>query len=176
LLAVFFEVGGFGGRRTSRWWRRRTVLPCSNYEYDSDYTSTESDEGEDPCGAIEARGGGGGKDRGAVFLDERLLHQAVAIAAGNGGHEFVAHAIGIGAADVVAFEQDLAAAADAHQLVADFLETGGRIAGTGESENSEGEQDAVESAAEDGMWGRHHLGTLDFRLQRTQKVEGRMQK
>ena len=43
-------------------------------------------------------------------------------------HEFVAHAVGIRAADVVAFQKNLVAAADAHHLMADFIEARGRIA------------------------------------------------
>ena len=75
----------------------------------------QRDEGHDPRGAIEAGAGGSGEDSRAVFLHERLLDQAVAVAAAHGGHEFVAHAVGVGAADVIALEKDLVAAADAHQ-------------------------------------------------------------
>jgi hypothetical protein len=49
---------------------------------------------------------------------------------------------------VIAFEQDLVAAADAHQLMAEFVETGGGICRAGEDENGCGEHRAVEDAAE----------------------------
>jgi len=99
-------------------------------------------------------------------LYEGLLDEVIIVAAGDGGHQLIPHAVGVGASNVVAFQEELAAcSADTNEAVADFVEAGGRISGTGESENGEGEQDAVEDAAEDGMWGRHHLGTLDFRLQ-----------
>ena len=62
-------------------------------------------------------------------------------------YQLVAHAVGIGTADVIALEQELPAAADAHQLVADFGETRGRIAGTGEGENGRSQHSAVDSAA-----------------------------
>ncbi len=105
-------------------------------------------EGDDPGGAIEALVGGRGEHGGAVFLHEGLLDQAVAVAAGDGGHQFVAHAVGVGAADVVAFEQNLVAAADAHQLVAEIVEAGSGIAGADEGEDGEPEQATMESAAE----------------------------
>ena len=105
--------------------------------------ATQDHEGYDPCGAVETGGGRRGEHRGSVFLHEGLLYEAVAIAAGDGGHEFVAHAVGIGAADVVAFEQDLAATADAHELMAEFVEASAGIAGAGEGENGGGEDRAV---------------------------------
>jgi hypothetical protein len=44
---------------------------------------------------------------------------------------------------VVAFEQDLAATADAHELMAEFVEASAGIAGAGKSENGGGEDRAV---------------------------------
>jgi hypothetical protein len=44
---------------------------------------------------------------------------------------------------VVAFEQDLAATADAHELMAEFVEASAGIAGAGEGENGGGEDRAV---------------------------------
>jgi hypothetical protein len=100
-------------------------------------------------------------------LHEGLLDQAVAIAASDGGHELVAHAVGIGAADVVALEQNLVASADAHQLMADFVKAGSGISGAGKGEDGDGQECAVEGAADDGMLGRHHWvhSIADFRLQ-----------
>jgi len=66
-----------------------------------------------------------------------LLDQAVAVAAAEGGHQFVAHAIGIGAAHVIAFEKNLVAAANAHHLMAKFVEARGGISGADESEDGE---------------------------------------
>ena len=84
---------------------------------------------------------------GPVFLHEGLLDKAVAVATRDGGHEFVAHAVGIGAADVVAFEQNLAAAADAHQLMAELVETSAGIAGAGEAITDRARTRAVQPAA-----------------------------
>ncbi len=53
----------------------------------------------------------------------------------------------VGAADVVAFQKNLIAAADAHHLVADFVEAGGGIAGAEESEDGGAEQEGVHCLA-----------------------------
>jgi len=127
---------------------RGTIFPGANdVDHDED-SGDERDERHDPRCAVEAAGCGGGEDRGSVFLDEGLLDEAVAVAAGDGGHEFVAHAVGVGTADVVAFEQDLAASADAHELMAELSEARARVAGAGEDEDRGGEYGAVESAEE----------------------------
>ncbi len=95
----------------------------------------QNDWRDDVGGAVEALHGRGGEHRGAVFLHEALLDQAVAVSARDRGHEFVAHAVGIGAADVIAFQKNLVAAADAHHLVADFVEAGGGVSGAEEGED-----------------------------------------
>jgi len=144
-----FEFGAFEGRRST--WRRRwrTILPSADHENHCDDSNPECHEWKDPGGAIEAGGGGSGEHRGSVFLDESLLYQAVIVAAAEGSHQFVAHAVGSGTADVVTLEQNLVAAADAHQLVADLGEAGRRVARAGKGEDGEREQSAVESAAKD---------------------------
>ena len=110
----------------------RTIFPGADDQDDDAESDEQGDKGHDPRGAIKASGRGRGEDRGAVFLHEGLLDEAVAVSAGDGGHEFVAHAVGIGAADVVALEQDLSATADAHQLMAELVEASAGIAGAGE--------------------------------------------
>jgi hypothetical protein len=57
---------------------------------------------------------------------------------------------------VIALQKNLAATADAHQLMADFLEAGGGIAGAGEHEDGEREQTALQQAAEGRIEFRHH--------------------
>jgi hypothetical protein len=84
-----------------------------------------------------------------------LFDEAVAVAAADGGHQFIAHAVGVRASDVIAFEKDLVAAADAHHLVAEFIEARGGIAGAGESEEGEAEESAVEEAAKELSRSRH---------------------
>jgi hypothetical protein len=80
-------------------------------------------------------------------LDEGLLDQAVAISAIDRCHEFIAHAVGIRAADVVAFQKNLFAAADAHHLVADFVEARGGIAGAEKDEDGGGQDDTLNCLA-----------------------------
>jgi hypothetical protein len=57
---------------------------------------------------------------------------------------------------VVALEKDLITAADAHHLMAEFVEARGRIAGASYGADDETEQTAVEKAAEELGWSRHH--------------------
>jgi hypothetical protein len=57
---------------------------------------------------------------------------------------------------VVALEKDLVAAADAHHLMAEFVEARGRVASAGYGADDETEQAAVEKAAEELGWSRHH--------------------
>ena len=61
------------------------------------------------------------------------------------------------AADVIAFEKNLVAAADTHQLVAEFIEARGGIACPHEREDGETEEAASEQAAEGGLWSRRHF-------------------
>jgi len=124
-------------------------FPGSNDQDDGGQAEAEGEKWNDPCGAIEAGVGWGCEDDGSVFLYEALLDQAVAIAAGDCGHQFVAHAVGVGAADVIAFEEDLIAAANAHQLMAEILEARGGIAGADKGEDGEAKRDAVQGAAAD---------------------------
>ena len=76
---------------------------------------------------------------GPYFATNQLKHAGVGKTGGDFGAELADHAVGVGAADVVALEQDLAAAADAHELVADGVEARGGCAGAehGDGENAE---------------------------------------
>ncbi|MFZ0953869.1 MAG: hypothetical protein WAN17_16480, partial [Candidatus Sulfotelmatobacter sp.] len=69
------------------------------------------------------------------------------VSAGDCGHEFVAHAVGSGAADVVAFQKNLFAAADAHHAMADFVEARGGISSAEKNEDGEAEQEGLGSFA-----------------------------
>jgi hypothetical protein len=57
---------------------------------------------------------------------------------------------------VIAFEQNLVAAANAHQLMADVFEASGGISSAEESEDGEAERGGVESAAEGRVESRRH--------------------
>ena len=81
-------------------------------------------ERHDPSHAIEAGRRGRGQHGVAVLLHEALQHQGIAVAALDAGNQLVAHALGVGAADMVAFQQNLVAAAHAHQAVSQFVEAG----------------------------------------------------
>lgn len=53
---------------------------------------------------------------------------------------------------MVAFEEDLAAAADAHELVADLGEAGGGIVSAGKEEDGEREEDAMKGVTRERVW------------------------
>jgi hypothetical protein len=66
---------------------------------------------------------------------------------------------------VVAFQKNLAATADAHQLVAKFVEARAGIPGAGEQKDSQREQGAVQSAAGNKIWSQCHFVIADSRVQ-----------
>jgi hypothetical protein len=53
-----------------------------------------------------------------------LQHQIVVVALINRRHQLVAHFVGVGAADVIALEKNLAASAGAHHAVAEIFKAG----------------------------------------------------
>ncbi len=122
----------------------------------------------DPRDPVEAGGGRRGQHRGTVFLYEVLQRQIVVFAAIETRHEFAAHAVGISAADVVALEQDLAAATDAHQLVAQTVEACPFVAGAEEGKHGQAEQYRLQ-AARRGIGQRLH----NFRFSFSRSVVGR---
>ena len=149
MFAEFIEIGRFDSR-CAYGCRNGAVLPCLNYIDECCNAKSEGQGGKDPGGAIEAGRGGSGKHRRAIFLHEGLFDETVAVTPLYGSHEFVAHAVRIGASDMVAFQQEFAAGpANAHEPVSDFLETGGGISGAGEGDYSYGEERAVKNAAEE---------------------------
>src|ERR1700683_4762797 len=122
------------------------IFPRSNHRKDREESEKQRHKRHDPCGAIESRSARRSQHRWSVFLYESWLHQAVPIPAADGGHKFISHAIGIGAADMVTLQQNLVAAANAHELMTDFVEAGRGIAGAGEHEDGERYQQAVQVA------------------------------
>jgi len=68
-----------------------------------------------------------------------LQDEVVVVAFIDRGHELIAHFVGVGAADVIAFEENLAASAGAHHAVAKVSEAGVWVAGSHEEEDGGGE-------------------------------------
>src|SRR5882757_8364814 len=81
----------------------------------------------DPGGVIEASADGSSEDGGTVLGGEPVEDAGFCASRGKLLAEFVDHAAGIGAADVIALQQDLAAATGAHHLVADVIEAVGDV-------------------------------------------------
>src|SRR5207302_2274752 len=97
-----------------------TVAPGADHEDHGSETAEQGNEWHDPGDATKSAGAGSCHDGGAVFLDERLQREVVIIAAIERRRQLVAHAVGILAAHVVALQQYLVAAADAHQVMAEI--------------------------------------------------------
>jgi hypothetical protein len=131
--------------------RRREAAASANDQHDQAEAKNQDDERNDVGYPVETFRGGRGQYRGAVFLNERLLDQAVAVSALDRGHEFGAHAVGGRAADVIAFQKNLIAAADAHHLMADFVKAGSGIASADQGEDGGDEKDGVGEFAASGL-------------------------
>ncbi len=57
-----------------------------------------------------------------------MQREIVIVAAIDRGHQFRAHAVGVGTAHVIAFQQNLVAAADTHHAMAEIVEARGLVA------------------------------------------------
>src|ERR1019366_6180258 len=101
--------------------RGRAHAPALHKDPGAEQAKDEQRGGHDPGDDVELREHGRGEGGGTVFVLEGGEDDVVRVAVVDGGAEFGEHAIGIGAADVVALDEDLGAAADAHQLVAEIL-------------------------------------------------------
>ena len=78
---------------------------------------------------------------GSVLLYESLQGQIVVVATIHCGYEFPAHAVGVGAAHVIAFEEDLVASADAHHAMAEIVDAGRFVARAEQGEEGECQED-----------------------------------
>jgi hypothetical protein len=65
---------------------------------------------------------------------------------------------------VIALQKHLTAAANAHELVAEIVETGGRIARANAKKDGETEQGAMQGAVQVKIWSQRHSVNADFRL------------
>jgi hypothetical protein len=162
LFAELFKFRATEGSDSVGESRGRAILPGADDQDDDGESYQQGGERHDPRGAIEAGRRGGRENGGPVLLYEGLLDKAVAVSTSDRGHEFIAHGVGIGAADVVAFKQNLAATADAHQLMAELIEASAGIACARKGGNGDGENRALQCASNGrAEFGRH----LNFSLQ-----------
>jgi hypothetical protein len=74
-----------------------------------------------------------------------LQRHVVVVTPVDGRNQFGAHAVGVGTSDVVAFQQDLVAAADTHHPVAEIVDAGGLVASAEEGENGHGQQEQMKA-------------------------------
>ncbi len=161
-----FELRAADRQDAARSRQRRPFSPRQHDEYGGQQPQHQRQKRHDPCHPVETGAGRSGQHRGTVFLHEVLQRQIIVLAAIETRHEFAAHAIRISAAHVVAFQQNLAAAADAHQPVAQTVEARSFVTGAEEGEHGQGEQRRLKNARH-GIGQRLHnfrFQILDFRL------------
>src|SRR5260370_41175020 len=116
-----FEISSSNRAQVLRQCGRGPTSPGTNDEDHRHQSEPKRHKGNNPGGAIEPSVCGSSQDRGAILLYERLRDQAVAIAPRYGSHPFVAHDVGIRAADGIALQQNFTKTSDAHQLVAEAV-------------------------------------------------------
>ena len=100
----------------------------------------------DPGHPIKTSLGGRSHYGCAVLLYEALQSEIVVVAAIHCSDQFAAHALGVGAADVIAFEQDLVAATDAHHSVAKVVHAGRLVASAKQREHGERQHEQLSAA------------------------------
>ena len=113
----------------------------------------EDCEGGDPGYEIEAVRGGAANTV-APYLAAKLVRFVVGGAGGDGCAEFVAHVAGLGAADVVAFAEELRATAGAHEAMAEVVVAGAGVGGAHREADGEGEKQGLSNfEGERDIWG-----------------------
>jgi hypothetical protein len=117
------------------------VLPGADNMNREAYAQRQDEERHDPRHAIKTGGAGSGDNGRSVLLNEALQDQVVIITAAfiDRGLQLVAHFVGVGAADVIALEKDLAASASAHHAVTEIFEAGIGVSGAHEEDDGQGQ-------------------------------------
>src|SRR5579875_1360427 len=114
-----------------------TSFPHAKKKHNPKNPGQQDSKGYYPGGVVEPAANRSGEHGRAVLVHEPVEDGTVACSRRHLGAQLVDHAIRIGAADVVAFQQDFSAAARAHQLVAERIEAGGGSAGTEHGERGD---------------------------------------
>src|SRR5215813_4714363 len=109
------------------------VFPGANNEDCQKYAENQRHKRHHPGHPVETCRWRCSQHGRSILLHETLQRKVVAVAAIKRSHQFAAHAIGIRAAHVVALQQNLAAAAGAHQAMTEIAKPGG-VACTHESD------------------------------------------
>ena len=124
------EGGGIGTVRSLHLRISRAVPPIPR---------TSTAKGITQPTILKPSAGGAASEVGPYFSHKGGKDRLVAVAPVDAGHQFLAHPIGVWAADVVALQQELVAAAAAHDLVAQLVEARAGICG-GSRQNHGGQQ------------------------------------
>src|SRR5207248_11650436 len=115
------------GRKTCRF-KESPFSPHANDENNQAYANHDYQIRHDPRKPVEAAIGWDGEHGCPVIQNEPLQHAVVGFSAINCRHQFVAHSRRVTAANVIALEQNLIAAADTHHLMAKAVDAHGVIA------------------------------------------------
>ena len=99
--------------------------PSSEQDNDARKAEKEDGEGDDPGDVVEASAKGSGEDARAVGGGEGVEDARIGGAGVDLGMQGGYEAGGVGAADVVALEQDFGAAAGTHEFVAELVKAAG---------------------------------------------------
>jgi len=135
-----------------RWQRRGREKSCVSLppkkQQNKDAYDAEEEEGEryDPGDVIKASANRGCEDGGAVFVGEGFEYGVVSGVGVYLAMQFCDKAGGFRTSDVVAFEEDLRAAAGTHELVTELVEARGGGACSDHGERQCSEKDELEES------------------------------
>ena len=121
-------------------------LPLPHQQHRAHNAQQQNCKRHNPCDAIKALRARRGQNGGAILLHKRLQDQIVVVALVDARNQLIAHALGSRAANVVALQQHLVAAATANHLVTEFIETRTRIGGTHREDHHHGKQSRLDNA------------------------------
>src|ERR1700730_2786973 len=99
--------------------------PAAHDRRDKKDRSDRKHDGNNPGGQVEALCRRFGENGWTIFLHEGLEREVIRFVASDALIEFFEHTVRVGASHMIAGRQNLIAAADAHELLAEGLGTGG---------------------------------------------------
>ena len=151
---IFIDGCGTGGLRLAD----GDVGPAADEEDGSEQGGGEDGKGSDPGYEVETVRGGRGEYDCAIFGDEGIEDFLVGAASGNAGAEFMEFGGGAGAADVIAFAEDLRATAGAHEAVVEVGVARACVCCADGEADGDGEQGGLDAFDPDGeAFGGCHL-------------------
>src|SRR5580704_433665 len=112
--------------------------PAAHDRRDKNDRRDGNDDRNNPGGQVEAFCRRLGKNGWTIFLHESLQGEVIRFVAGDALIEFLEHTVRVGASYMVAGGQNLIAAADAHELLAEGPGTSGFLGARGRGDRAQG--------------------------------------